>query len=133
MTVTNQTVANVTPANQIARKGNRNIVETQKWTMARIDALPGGRGNFIRVMVDNPKQAGSIASRNFGLYGKLDTPSVTVAEFVKSYPSKDGGVTRAERSLTWDLDRGIVKLSILIEGLAERIAPALDFTPEQGS
>ena len=82
-----------------------------KCTMAMIDRLAGERNNFIRVM--NPtgnKKPGSIAARNYSLYGKVGEPTVTVRDFIKAYPLQDGGVTRARASLLWDIERGFIKI-----------------------
>lgn len=74
-----------------------------KCTLKMIDVLEGNRSNVVTVLVANPKKPGSIAHRNFGLYeGK------TVAAFLASYPTQDGGKTRARASLLWDIERGFV-------------------------
>ena len=73
--------------------------------MRDIDGLEGNRNNVITVRVSCPKKVGSIAERNWSLYGD---GTVTVAAFVKSYPKQDGGVTRARASLLWDLNHGFV-------------------------
>lgn len=92
-------------------------VETpaKRWTIGSIEAMAGKRNNFVCVRVENPKKPGSIAHRNWSLYGKVGQPSVTVAQFLRGgdvpyYPAKDGGVTRARQSLLWDLDRGFVTI-----------------------
>lgn len=82
-----------------------------KCTMAMIDRLAGNRNNFINVLSPTGnKKPGSIAARNYSLYGSVGSPSVTVADFVKSYPVQDGGVTRARASLLWDIERGFVAI-----------------------
>lgn len=84
------------------------------WKMKDIDALAGGRNNFIIVIdATGDKKARSIAEKNYPLYGKVGEPTVTVQGFIKSYPTQDGGVTRARASLLWDLDRGFVKVTTL--------------------
>ena len=88
--------------------------ERKRYTMAMIDRLAGDRNNFIRVLhPTGDKKPGCIAQRNYYLYGKLGEPSVTVRDFIKSYPLQDGGVTRARNSLIWDLERSY----IVIQGL----------------
>lgn len=102
-------------------KRNRNVTAPTPWTMRRIDALPGARNNFVCVMVPNPKVSGK-ASANWPLYGTIGKPTVTVAAYIAAYPLADGGVTRAERSLTWDLDRGYIKI-VTFDGAADAPAP----------
>lgn len=91
---------------QTKGKGKSSIAKVMNW----IDALPGGRNNLITVLVPNPKQANSIASRNWPIYGEQGEPTVTVAEFIRNYPAMDGGTVRATTSLAWDIGHGFIKI-----------------------
>lgn len=82
------------------------------YTLRLIDSLAAGRNNFIEVVhPTGNKKPGSIAERNYPLYGAPGKPTVTVANFMKNYPTVDGGVTRARSSLLWDLQRKFVKIT----------------------
>ena len=80
----------------------------QSWNVTMIDRSAGGRNNLIIVFQPNPKKPGSKADLNWGLYGKLGKPTVTVDAFLKSYPAADGGLTRARASLAYDINYGYV-------------------------
>ena len=79
-------------------------------TVTKIDRLAGGRANLVRVNVANPKKPGSIADRNWSLYGKLGESTVSVATFLKAYPAADGGLGRARASLAYDINYGYVSI-----------------------
>lgn len=81
----------------------------QTWSVVKLDRLTGGRGNRILVMVANPKKPGSMADRNWPLYGKTGEPTVTVEQFLKN-PAVEGGLSRARVSLAYDLNYGYVKI-----------------------
>ena len=104
---------------QTKGKGKSSIAKVMNW----IDALPGGRNNFITVLVPNPKQANTIASRNWPLYGEQGKPTVTVAEFIRAYPPMDGGTVRATTSLAWDIGHGFIRIGTGAEGTAQPEQP----------
>ena len=83
---------------------------THAYKMADIDALEGGRDNLILVQTPNNKKLGSKARRNYGLYGEVGKPTVSVSEFIASYPEEDGGAVRARLSLLWDLNHKHVRI-----------------------
>lgn len=84
--------------------------ESRAYRMRDIDQLEGGRDNLLLVIRANPKKLGTRAYRNYGLYGEVGSPSVSVAEFFQRYPSSEGGVARARISLLWDLNHSLVRI-----------------------
>lgn len=101
--------ASVTPTASVTigpRAAQARDASKTNWTVTKIDRLAGGRANRLRVNVANPKKPGSIAHRNWGLYGN-DT---SVDAFLRAFPAGDGGLGRARSSLTWDLNYGYVSV-----------------------
>ena len=96
------------PAPRVNPNATRTVMHDYK--LKDIDALEGGRDNYILVMVENPKKPDSIAFNNWYLYGNRGQPSVTVKQFIKSYPKGDRGVDRARASLIWDLNRELIRI-----------------------
>jgi hypothetical protein len=78
--------------------------------MREIDAMEAARGAYIHVLVPCPKKPGSIAERNWGIYGEVGKPTVTVAAFIRAYPKDDRGTDRARASLLWDWNRGFIAI-----------------------
>lgn len=97
---------NVLRFRDITPRGRENRV----YRMGDIDALEGGRDNLLLVVRENPKKLGTKAHRNYGLYGLTAQPSVSVADYIRSYPEADGGPTRARLSLLWDLNHSHVRI-----------------------
>lgn len=82
-----------------------------QYRMADIDGLPSGRECMVlAVRGSEGKKPGSVAQRNYHLYGQVGVPQVTVEEYISSYPQEDGGVARARASLLWDMDHGNVRI-----------------------
>lgn len=105
----------VAPANG-PKAAQARAATKQSWTVTRLDRLAGGRNNVILVHVANPKKPGTHASDNWSLYGKIGVPTVTVDDFLKSYPASAGGLTRARTSLAWDINYGYVSVINLATG-----------------
>lgn len=94
-----------------ARRGNVRDLPAMK--ISHVKALERMPNAYILVHVGSDvKQAGSIAEANWGLYGKLGEPTVTVNAFVTSYPNtpQRRGVDRARDSIQWDVVRGYISI-----------------------
>lgn len=97
----------VVPIRDITPRGHAVI----QYHMSDIDGLAGGRDNWIlAVRGSEGKKPGSVAQRNYHLYGQVGVPMVTIEEYISSYPHQDGGVARARASLLWDLNHGAVRI-----------------------
>ena len=79
--------------------------------MARTTLSDIDRNSCILVTAKkNPKRPWTIARRYWNLYGRYQTPQVTVEEFLSSWPVEMGGRERARRALLWDLEHETIRL-----------------------
>ena len=107
-------------------KDSKGKAVNESHKMSHVDAMESARGNYIVVLVDNPKKPGSIASRNWGIYGRKGQPTITVAKYMETYPQDDRGVNRARASLLWDWDRRFIAIVTYRAGAWYEVNPVRD-------
>jgi hypothetical protein len=117
------TVTKKTPsifATLVANHKPATVTQARVWRLRDIDAMAGGRNNFLLVKepsVAKAKPGGGIGAMLYPLQGKPGIPSVTVAGFLKiaseaHRPDGKGlvGMSKARDDLLWNINHKYVEI-----------------------